>query len=104
MFTDIVDSTRLAETLGDEAWDGVIRIHDRTVRAAVAEQGGEEVKATGDGFFLAFADVDQAIEAAVTIQRRLASSVGHRVSRWPSASASMAPSPIASALTTWEPA
>jgi len=72
MFTDIVDSTRLAETLGDEAWDGVIRMHDKTLRAAIAEQGGEEVKATGDGFFLAFADADQAIEAAVTIQRRLA--------------------------------
>jgi class 3 adenylate cyclase/ribosomal protein L11 len=72
MFTDIVDSTRLAETLGDEAWDGVIRAHDQTVRAAVAEQGGEEVKATGDGFFLAFADADQAIVAAVSIQRRLA--------------------------------
>ncbi|MEO8639266.1 MAG: adenylate/guanylate cyclase domain-containing protein [Chloroflexota bacterium] len=72
MFTDIVDSTRLAETLGDEAWDGVIRMHDRILRSAVAEQGGEEVKATGDGFFLAFADADQAIEAAVTIQRRLA--------------------------------
>ena len=71
VFTDIVDSTRLAETLGDEAWDGVIRVHDRTVRAAVAEQGGEEVKATGDGFFLAFADADPAIEAAVAIQRRL---------------------------------
>jgi class 3 adenylate cyclase len=72
MFTDIVDSTRLAETLGDEAWDGVIRAHDKTLRTAVAEQRGEEVKATGDGFFLAFADADQAIEAAVTIQRRLA--------------------------------
>ena len=72
MFTDIVDSTRLAETLGDEAWDGLTRWHDRTLRAAVAEQGGEEVKATGDGFFLSFADADQAIEAAITIQRRLA--------------------------------
>ena len=72
MFTDIVDSTRLAETLGDQAWDGLIRWHDKTLRAAAAEQGGEEVKATGDGFFLAFADVDQAIEAAVSIQRRLA--------------------------------
>jgi class 3 adenylate cyclase len=72
MFTDIVDSTRLAETLGDEAWDGVLRWHDRTLRAAVAEQRGEVVKATGDGFFLVFADADQAIEAAVTIQRRLA--------------------------------
>jgi len=72
MFTDIVDSTRLAETLGDQAWDGVIRQHDRILRAAVAEQSGEEVKATGDGFFLAFADADQAIEAAIAIQRRLA--------------------------------
>jgi class 3 adenylate cyclase len=72
MFTDIVDSTRLAEMLGDEAWDGVIRLHDRIVRAAIAEQGGEEVKARGDGFFLAFANADQAIEAAMAIQRRCA--------------------------------
>ena len=72
MFTDIVDSTRLAEALGDEAWDRIIRAHDRVVRAAVAQQGGEEVKATGDGFFLAFTDADQAFEAAVVIQRRLA--------------------------------
>jgi class 3 adenylate cyclase len=72
MFTDIVDSTRLAEVMGDAAWDQVTRIHDQLLRAAVAEQGGEEVKATGDGFFLTFADADQAIEAAVAIQRRLA--------------------------------
>lgn len=72
VFTDIVDSTRLAEALGDEAWGRVLRRHDQTVRSATAEQGGEEVKATGDGFFLAFADPDQAIEAAVAIQRRLA--------------------------------
>ena len=45
---------------------------DRAIRAAVAEQGGEEVKATGDGFFLAFADADNAVEAAIAIQRRLA--------------------------------
>jgi class 3 adenylate cyclase len=72
MFTDIVDSTRLTEELGDEAWDRLIRRHDQVVRAAAAEQGGEEVKARGDGFFLAFAEPDQAIEAAVAIQRRLA--------------------------------
>jgi class 3 adenylate cyclase len=72
MFTDIVDSTRLAEAMGDAAWDQVTRIHDQLLRAAVAEQGGEEVKATGDGFFLAFADADQALLTAVAIQRRLA--------------------------------
>lgn len=71
MFTDIVDSTRLADVMGDAAWDQVTRTHDRLLRAAVAEQGGEEVKATGDGFFVAFADPDEALEAAVGIQRRL---------------------------------
>jgi class 3 adenylate cyclase len=73
MFTDIVDSTRLAETLGDEAWERMRRWHDRTLRSAAAEQGGEEVKATGDGFFFTFADADHALEAAIAIQRRLAS-------------------------------
>jgi class 3 adenylate cyclase len=47
-------------------------MHDKILRAAVAEQGGEEVKATGDGFFLAFADADLAIQAAIAIQKRLA--------------------------------
>ncbi|HEX6128210.1 MAG TPA: adenylate/guanylate cyclase domain-containing protein [Candidatus Limnocylindria bacterium] len=72
MFTDIVDSTRLAQALGDEAWEGLRGWHDRTLRAAAAEQAGEEVKATGDGFFFAFGDPDQAIEAAIGMQRRLA--------------------------------
>jgi class 3 adenylate cyclase len=72
VFTDIVDSTRLAESVGDETWDRVLRWHDRTVRALVAEHAGEEVKRTGDGFFLAFADTDPAIEFSIALQRRLA--------------------------------
>jgi class 3 adenylate cyclase len=38
----------------------------------VAEHGGEVVKHTGDGFFLAFGDASRAIEAMVALQRRLA--------------------------------
>jgi class 3 adenylate cyclase len=72
MFTDIVDSTPLAEAMGDEAWDAVTRSHDRLMRAATAEHRGEEVKATGDGFFFAFADADDAFRAAIDMQRRLA--------------------------------
>lgn len=71
-FTDIVDSTRLGEAMGDEAWHAVLRRHDETVRSVVAEHGGEVVKHTGDGFFLAFGDVSRAIEAMVVLQRRLA--------------------------------
>ena len=70
VFTDIVDSTRLNEALGDEAWGALIRWHDATIRSLTAEHGGEEIKATGDGFFLAFQETDDAIETAVAIQRR----------------------------------
>jgi class 3 adenylate cyclase len=71
-FTDIVDSTRMAEALGDTAWRGVLQRHDETVRTVVAEHGGEVVKHTGDGFFLAFADPGRAIDAMISLQRRLA--------------------------------
>jgi class 3 adenylate cyclase len=71
-FTDIVDSTRLGEALGDQAWHAILRRHDETVRSVVAEHGGEIVKHTGDGFFLAFGDASRAIEAMVALQRRLA--------------------------------
>jgi class 3 adenylate cyclase len=70
IFTDIVDSTRLNEALGDEAWGALIRWHDGTIRSVAAEHGGEDVKATGDGFFLAFSETDDAIESAIAIQRR----------------------------------
>ncbi len=69
-FTDIVDSTKLASVLGDEAWEGVIVWHDGAIRSIVAEHSGEVVKATGDGFFLAFARADEAVDAAIAIQRR----------------------------------
>jgi class 3 adenylate cyclase len=72
MFTDIVDSTQSAERLGDEAWNRVLRWHDSAVRSLVAEYAGEDVKRTGDGFFLAFANADAAIGCAIAIQRRLA--------------------------------
>lgn len=72
VFTDIVDSTRLAELVGDAAWDELIRWHDQALRAIVDEHGGEVIKATGDGFFLAFDDPDRAIDTAIAIQRRLA--------------------------------
>jgi class 3 adenylate cyclase len=72
MFTDIVGSTSLAEALGDDAWQELIRWHDQTLRAIFSRYGGTEVKQTGDGFFVAFEDASTAIEAAVAVQRSLA--------------------------------
>jgi class 3 adenylate cyclase len=75
MFTDIVTSTDLIGLIGDEAWSELLRWHDRELRAAFAQHGGEEVSRTGDGFFVAFERASDGIECAVDIQRRL---VRHR--------------------------
>lgn len=71
LFTDIVLSTKLAAAIGDDAWKDLIRWHDQTLRALIAEHRGEEIRNTGDGFFVAFANPADAIDCAVTIQRRL---------------------------------
>ena len=72
MFTDIVGSTNLLETIGDEAWEDVVRWHDDTLRSAIESHRGEIVHTTGDGLFATFVDVPAAAECAVSIQRTLA--------------------------------
>jgi class 3 adenylate cyclase len=72
MFTDIVGSTNLVSAIGDEAWEGILRWHDETLRALFAAHQGEEVVATGDGFFVGFDSPEAALACAVAIQRRLA--------------------------------
>jgi class 3 adenylate cyclase len=72
MFTDIVKSTNLLEAMGDEAWEALLRWHDEALRSLFAAHRGEEVVATGDGFFVAFESPDEAVGCAVAIQRRLA--------------------------------
>ena len=71
LFTDIVDSTRLLETLGDEKWKRLLARHDELVRERIVEAGGEVVKKTGDGFFASFESPKAAIDAAIEIQRAL---------------------------------
>jgi class 3 adenylate cyclase len=71
LFTDIVDSTRLLDTLGTEKWKRLLARHDELVREAILGNGGEVVKQTGDGFFASFERAKGAIEAAVAIQRAL---------------------------------
>ena len=75
LFTDIVDSTKLLETLGDERWRKLLAQHDKLVRARIVESGGEVIKQTGDGFFASFDEPRAAVDAAVAIQRTLQSEV-----------------------------
>jgi class 3 adenylate cyclase len=72
MFTDIVKSTPLIEAIGDEAWEDLIKWHDKTLRSLFASHGGQEIDHAGDGFFVAFERAPAAIDCAVAIQRTLA--------------------------------
>ena len=64
MFTDIVGSTNLLETIGDEAWEDVVRWHDETLRSVIESHGGDIVHTTGDGFFATFDDAPAAAACA----------------------------------------
>jgi class 3 adenylate cyclase len=75
LFTDIVDSTKLLETLGDEKWRRLLARHDELIVEAITESGGEVVKHTGDGYFASFESGRAAVEAAVAMQRALASEI-----------------------------
>jgi class 3 adenylate cyclase len=72
MFTDIVNSTPLVATLGDEAWADLLHWHDRTLQALFRAQLGDQVDHTGDGFFVAFPDASHALRCAQAIQSKLA--------------------------------
>ena len=71
MFTDIVDSTKLVEVLGEEKWRKLLTWHDRRLRELIEQAGGEVIKQTGDGYFAAFQTPAAALEAAAGIQRSL---------------------------------
>jgi class 3 adenylate cyclase len=72
LFTDIVDSTTLTHSLGDEAALGLFGVHDTIVRDALSALGGREVKHTGDGIMASFVSAVGAVRCAIQIQRELA--------------------------------
>jgi class 3 adenylate cyclase len=71
LFTDIVDSTRLATELGDRRWHRILEQHNQVVRQQLARFRGREVKTTGDGFLATFDGPARAIRAAGAIRAEL---------------------------------
>ena len=72
MFTDIVGSTALRTSLGDEECDKLFRDHDELVRGQIsAHNGRDQNAALGDGFLAVFASTRRALTAAISIQREL---------------------------------
>src|SRR4029453_9026576 len=54
LFTDIVESTRLTQQLGDAGAGEILRVHDEIVRRSLEPHDGSKVKHTGDGVMAAF--------------------------------------------------
>jgi class 3 adenylate cyclase len=50
LFTDIVDSTRIAERLGDREWHALLIRHRTIVRQQLKIFRGQEIDCCGDGF------------------------------------------------------
>lgn len=69
MFTDIVDSTAMTARLGDQRATEMVRAHDGIVRRALKDNGGREVKHTGDGIMASFDNVAPAVACARSIQQ-----------------------------------
>src|SRR5262249_9712829 len=71
LFTDVVNSTTLTQSLGDEAALAILGIHDTIVRDALSASGGREVKHTGGGIMASFVSAAGAVRCAIHIQREL---------------------------------
>ena len=67
LFTDIVNSTSVAEELGDRGWKVLIERHHRIVRRELKRFKGREIDTAGDGFFAAFNEPASAISCACAI-------------------------------------
>ena len=67
LFTDIVDSTVRATTLGDAAWRRLLDRHDALVRRTIGRFHGREVVTTGDGFLATFDGPARAVCCALQI-------------------------------------
>jgi class 3 adenylate cyclase len=71
LFTDIVESTSMAQRIGDDAAVALLNVHDAIVREALANFTGREVKHTGDGIMASFISAASAVRCATQIHSAL---------------------------------
>jgi len=71
LLTDVVDSTRLSEAIGDQAMAEVWAAHDRVARDLLPEWRGREIDKT-DGMLLLFDNAGDAVDYALHYHRALA--------------------------------
>jgi class 3 adenylate cyclase len=67
-FTDLVGSTELLDRLGQSEYMVLLTEHDLLIRKSLIRWKGREVKHTGDGFMVAFDEVDKALGWALDVR------------------------------------
>jgi class 3 adenylate cyclase len=67
LFTDIVDSTERAASLGDQEWLDLREAHDSLVRKHLDRFRGREIQTTGDGFLAIFDGPARAVRCATEL-------------------------------------
>lgn len=68
LFTDIVGSTRVAASMGDERWRALLDEHYRVARQQLERWGGHEVKTVGDGILATFDGPARAVRCSIAIR------------------------------------
>jgi class 3 adenylate cyclase len=71
LFSDIVGSTDLAASIGDEAWRRLLDRHDEIVRREIVRCRGQQVKHTGDGVLARFDGPARAVACGLAIAEAL---------------------------------
>ena len=71
LFTDLVGSTSMTQSLGDDEAVRLMRAHDALVRREIEAHRGRVIKHTGDGCMAAFATATSAIHTGTAIQKAL---------------------------------
>lgn len=69
LFTDIVDSTRVLQRLGDMEWRNQLLTHNTLLRDQLNVFRGREVKTTGDGFLAVFDSATRAVRCGAAMAR-----------------------------------
>jgi class 3 adenylate cyclase len=68
LFTDIVDSTRTAREIGDEAWLRRLTRFENNTALIVGRRRGTLVKKTGDGILATFDGPARAVETSIALR------------------------------------
>ena len=76
MFTDIVNSSRLASVMGDRLWSSEIARHFGALRKCIEASEGQFVKSLGDGTMSSFPEPARALHAARAILQATRQSEG----------------------------